>query len=136
MRSPESCPAQFTHGNRDVTSIQNVSLTLCPHKVTQLWGHLAEQNNQHTPETFTGYCTGAAGFRELLSSHHLGTQLCAPYGLIETPLPHLCSAARTPSKTPGSAASRKGWDIVLPTYTGVSEWKLLETGNCRRQQKK
>lgn len=41
---------------------------LCPHKVTKSQCHLAEKNNQHTPKIFMGYCTGAAGFRDLLSS--------------------------------------------------------------------
>lgn len=92
VQNQESCPAQFPYGNRDLTSIQNVSVMLCPYKVTQLWSHLAEKNNQHTPETFLGYCTGTTGFRNLLSSSHIGTQLCAPDGLIQTLLPHLlCS---------------------------------------------
>lgn len=41
---------------------------LCPHKVTKSQCHLAEKNNQHTPKIFMGYCTGAPGFRDLLSS--------------------------------------------------------------------
>lgn len=64
----DSLALKFPHGNRDLTYIQNVSLMLCPHKVTKSQCHLAEKNNRHTPKIFMGYCTGTAAFRDLLSS--------------------------------------------------------------------
>lgn len=100
---------------------------LCPHKVTKSQCHLGEKNNQHTPKIFMGYCTGTAAFRDLFSStlaqsSVLNTNPSAPSLLC---IPALKRMGHCHPKT----------DIVL-TYTGVSEWKLLETENCRRQQKK
>lgn len=135
VQRQEYCHAQW---KRDLIVIQNMSLTFCPHKVTQLWSHLAEKKNkQPTLEIYMGYYTRIIGFRELLSSSHLEKQLCASDHLLKktkTQLFHLSSAARTPLKNPGFSASWKGWGMSLLIYSDVGKRRLTRKSNCRKQQ--
>lgn len=51
VQRQEYCHAQW---KRDLIVIQNISLMFCPHKVTQLWSHLAEKKQAANPRNIHG----------------------------------------------------------------------------------
>lgn len=80
--------------------------------VKHLWSHSAENTSQPNPEGFWSCPHPPTSAHSSVLPTTKGTS---------TP-PH--PTARAPAESPGSAASRKGWDGILLADRNESKWRM------------